>query len=176
MIIRRFKRLSYLGSCTLLMSAMASCGGHQGSSTDSSRQTDALAIDSVSAINYEGRTIKARYNVPPKFHRVNAEPGSFAEYLQNLPVKPIDAHVHFYDGKRKEENVSSAVIDLDLDTVDSQDAIGSIIRLRGEYLYRSGQYDKLRFHLSKNFIADFPHWTKGYRIVKKGNKMSCIKV
>ena len=176
MIIRRFKRLSYLGTSTLLMGAMASCGGHQGSSIDSSRQADTLAIDSVSAINYEGGTIKTRYNVPPKFHRVKAERGSFAEYLQNLPLKSMDTSVHFYDGATKENNIGSAVIDLDLDTVDTQDAIGSIIRLRGEYLYKSGQYDKIRFHLNKNFIADFPHWTKGYRIVKKGNKMSWIKV
>lgn len=176
MIIRRFKRLIYLGTCTLLMSAMASCGGHQGSSIDSSRQADTLAIDSVSAINYEGGTIKTRYNVPPKFHRVKAERGSFAEYLQNLPLKSMDTSVHFYDGATKENNIGSAVIDLDLDTVDTQEAIGSIIRLRGEYLYKSGQYDKIRFHLNKNFIADFPHWTKGYRIVKKGNKMSWIKV
>lgn len=183
------KLLCCIGIFLLFDSVLMGCGGNQSSSTDTISQDDEpVSIDSVAAINSEGNTVKTRYNVPPRFHRVDGEAGSFAEYLQNLPLKPLDYPVHLYNGQEKGEKiveiydgrkvkmkVNTAVIDLELDTVDNQDAVGSIIRLRGEYLYQSGQYDRLRFHLSKRFVADFVKWAKGYRLVKKGNEISWKK-
>lgn len=152
-----------------LIFGMVSCGGKKTVSTDSIRIEETDGIEKATAINSEGRTVKTRYNVPPKFYRVETERGSFPEYLQNLSLKPYGYVTHTADGLEKAEKISTSVVDID--STAGYDAVGAIIRLRGEYLFNRGEYAKLAFHLNKTFVCDFITWAKGKRIEKRGNKL-----
>lgn len=132
--------------------------------------------DSISeSIFIHGNTIKTRYNVPKGFHRVDVASGSFAEYLQNLPLKPEGYVTHLYDGSEKKKKVSTSVIDMDIDAVDLQQCADAIIRLRAEYLYKTNQYDKIHFNFTNGFRCDYTKWAQGYRIKVNGNTASWYK-
>lgn len=122
-----------------------------------------------------GNTVKTRYEVPEGFHRVETESGSFAEYLQNLPLKPEGYSTHLYNGKKKRNKVSTSVIDMDIDNIDLQQCADAIIRLRAEYLYSTKQYDKIHFNFTNGFRCDYNTWAQGYRIKIDGNTAEWYK-
>lgn len=119
-----------------------------------------------------GNTVKTRYEVPDGFHRVQTEPGSFEEYLQNLPLKPEGYLTHLYDGSEKNRKVSTSVIDMDIDPANLQQCADAIIRLRAEYLYKTRQFDKIHFNFTNGFRCDYIKWAQGYRIKTEGNHTS----
>jgi hypothetical protein len=67
-----------------------------------------------SIINPEGNNIIERIQVPEGFERIKTSGGSFANYLQNLPLKPHGSNVRYYDGRIKGKKVHDAVIDMDV--------------------------------------------------------------
>ena len=97
--------------------------------------------------------------------RDSVEPGSFAEYLRNLPLKPEGYPTHLYDGSEKANKRSTfRVVDMDIDSVDLQQCADACIRLYAEYLWHSRQYDKIKFHFVSGFLADYDRWAHGERI------------
>jgi len=111
-------------------------------------------------INPEGEKILQRFNTPPGYSRVEASEQSYASYLRTLPLKPIDAKVHYYDGSVKhKENVYISVVDIEIGTRDLQQCADAVMRLRGEYLYKQKEYDQLHF----NFLSDgMPRYYNDY--------------
>ena len=76
--------------------------------------------------------------VPKNCKRDSVEPGSFAEYLRNLPLKPQGYLTHLYNGFEKaNQNAAFRVVDMDIDTVDLQQCADACIRLYAEYLWHS---------------------------------------
>lgn len=45
---------------------------------------------------------------PDGFSRMESETGSFAEYLQSLPLKPDGSKVKYFDGREKTRDVYMA--------------------------------------------------------------------
>jgi hypothetical protein len=123
-------------------------------------------------INEHGKTVLERIAVPEGFQRVKLEEGSFGEYLRNLPLKPHGWEVHYYDGSVKPGKVYEAVIDMDIGNRDLMQCADSIIRLRAEYLYSRGLYDRISFNFTNGFKADYSSWMQGNRIKVKGNDVS----
>ena len=88
---------------------------------------------------------------------------SEANYLQTLPLKPIDAKVKYFDGDEKTNfGVYCSVIDMDIDAQDLQQCADAVMRLRGEYLYKQKRYADIHF----NFVSDgkpryFTEYAKG---------------
>ena len=122
-------------------------------------------------INEEGVTICERINEPKGFTRIEVEEDSFAYYLQNLYLKPHDSKVLYYNGAVKENHeVYEAVVNMDIGKKDLQQCADAIMRLRGEYLYNRGDYDKIHFNLTNGFRVDYNKWIKGYRVMVEGNK------
>lgn len=122
-------------------------------------------------INEEGVTICERINEPKGFTRIEVEEDSFAYYLQNLYLKPHDSKVLYYNGAVKENyGVYEAVVNMDIGKKDLQQCADAIMRLRGEYLYNRGDYDKIHFNLTNGFRVDYNKWIKGYRVMVEGNK------
>ena len=122
-------------------------------------------------INEEGVTICERINEPKGFTRIEVEEDSFAYYLQNLYLKPHDSKVLYYNGAVKENHgVYEAVVNIDIGKKDLQQCADAIMRLRGEYLYNRGDYDKIHFNLTNGFRVDYNKWIKGYRVMVEGNK------
>lgn len=128
------------------------------------------AADVVNLISPEGKTVKERIFAPEGCERIDLPQGSFGEYLRNLPLKPDGSKVVYYNGEIKPYDVYAAVIDLDVGKRDLQQCADSVIRLRAEYLYGKGLYDRICFNFTNGFKADYSNWMKGSRIKVSGNK------
>jgi hypothetical protein len=57
----------------------------------------------------------------------------------------------------------AAVIDMDVGQKDLQQCADAIIRLRSEYLFKTGQYMKIHFKLTNGFPVPYSEWIKGLR-------------
>jgi hypothetical protein len=121
-------------------------------------------------INSEGQIIETRILCPVGFRRVDIQKNSFAEYLRQLPLKPHNSEVEYYDGTTKSNNdVYDAVVDLEIGNKDLHQCADAIMRLRAEYLWDEKQYNKIHFNFTNGFRVDYSEWMKGKRIVVKGN-------
>ncbi len=129
----------------------------------------------ASLINEKGATVTERILVPDGFERVALAEGSFGEYLKNLPLKPHGSQVTYYNGDIKPVDVHAAVLDIDVGSRDLQQCADSVIRLRAEYLYSKGQYDRIHFNFTNGFRADYTKWSQGYRINVTGNDAKWVK-
>lgn len=130
----------------------------------------------ISIINEDGAVLAERFNLPRGYKRIEAKEGSFAQYLRNLKLKPHGSKVLFYNGNTKENyGVYKAVVDMDIGKKDLQQCADAIMRLRGEYLYGIGQYDKIHFNFTNGFRVDYSKWIEGYRVKISGNNTSYIK-
>ncbi|MCD4736286.1 MAG: DUF4846 domain-containing protein, partial [Bacteroidales bacterium] len=49
-----------------------------------------------------------------------------------------------------------------------------MIRLRAEYLYNTGEKDRISFHLTNGFEVNYSKWTQGYRVKVSGNSTNWI--
>jgi len=126
-------------------------------------------------INEEGTTVAERIRPPEGFERVEPEAGSFGEFLRNLPLKPHGAKVRYFDGRVKPWDVHAAVIDMDVGEKDLQQCADAVIRLRAEYLYSKGLYDRIHFNFTSGFNAEYKKWMEGYRIRVSGNEAQWVK-
>lgn len=126
-------------------------------------------------IHAEGAKVLERIAVPKGYDRVPVEDGSYGHYLRNLPLKPHGSKVHLFNGDLKAKEVYEAVLDVDVGERDLQQCADAVMRLRAEYLYGSGNYDKIHFNFTNGFKADYATWRKGNRIEVSGNKVSWTK-
>jgi uncharacterized protein DUF4846 len=120
-------------------------------------------------------TIASRLAPPPGYKRIVAAPGSFAEWLRYLPLKPDGAPVLLFDGKPKpNQNLHAAVIDIDVGKRDLQQCADAVIRLRAEYLYAGGAAERARiaFNFTSGDRVGFGRWAEGWRPVVAGNRVS----
>ncbi len=127
-------------------------------------------------INEAGTTVEERFLLPEGFSRVEIEEGSFQQYLRGLGLKPHGSKVLYFDGREKnKENVYAAVVDMEIGSRDLQQCADAIIRLRAEYFYGRGEYDKIHFNFTNGFRVDYTKWMEGYRIAVDGNNTSWVK-
>jgi hypothetical protein len=133
------------------------------------------ASDNRSMINPDGSVLHQRIKTPPGFERIEADDGSFAGYLRNLPLKPDRAKVMYYDGRTKGRNVHVAVIDMDIGDRNLQQCADAVMRLRAEYLFTTADYQRIHFNFTNGFRADYSKWMEGYRISVNGNDISWVK-
>lgn len=122
-------------------------------------------------INEEGNTVMERIMVPEGFEREVVDEGSFGEYLRALPLKPHGTKAKYFDGKTKSRDVYEAVINMDIGNRDLQQCADAVMRLRAEYLYGRGHFDKIHFNFTNGFKADYATWRKGNVIKVEGNKV-----
>lgn len=121
-------------------------------------------------------TVQTRFIVPDGYKRNTSERNSFAEYLQNLKLKPEGTLVYTYNGKIKEpRDVYVAVVDIDVGDKDLQQCADAVMRLRAEYLYSQNRFDEIHFNFTNGFNAQYSKWREGYRISVKGNNTSWVK-
>ncbi len=120
-----------------------------------------------------GSTLDSRILPPRGYTRVEAEPGGFAEWLRNLPLKPENSPVHLFDGRLKgNQSAHFAVLDVDVGGNDLQQCADAVIRLRAEYLYSRGEYDAIHFNFTSGDEASFRNWIDGYRPDVEGNSVT----
>jgi len=107
----------------------------------------------------EAATLADRIAAPAGFERVPAPPGSFAEWLRNLPLSADGTPVRLYNGRLKSsQDKHVAVIDIDTGTRNLQQCADAVMRLRAEYLLASGRARDIAFND-----------TQGKRLAFRGN-------
>ena len=126
-------------------------------------------------INSDGRTVVQRFNVPEGFERVLAPEGSFGRFLQELPLLPDGALVHYYDGSVKLNSKHEAVLDYDLPGIDLEQCADVVMHLYAEYLYSQGRYDEIGFHFVNGFYCDFATWAQGKRPNVNGEEVTWLQ-
>jgi len=114
--------------------------------------------------------------LPSGYERIRVEPGSFAEWLRNLPLKENNSPVYLYNGiKKNNQTAHYAVIEIDVGNKDLQQCADAIIRLRAEYLFSKGTLDSISFNFTSGDTATFRNWINGFRPGVEGNNVIWIK-
>lgn len=135
-------------------------------------QTASPNTETAAAISSDS-LLYQRFAPPPGYERVVADSGSFAFYLRHLPLKPPGAKVLLHDGREKPNpGIYEAVVDLPIGKKDLHQCADAVIRLRAEYLWQQGEYDKIHFNLTNGFRVDYERWRKGGRVKVVGNQTS----
>ncbi len=114
-------------------------------------------------------TLAARIAPPAGFTRVPAAPGSWAEWLRRLPLKPAGAKVNLYTGAEKwRQDAHAAVIDIDVEKRDLQQCADAVMRLRAEWLWSVGRQRDIAFDYTDGGRVAFSRWAKGERPSSSG--------
>ncbi len=121
-------------------------------------------------------SVENRIAVPSGYNRVNIPQNSFKHWLRNLPLKKEKSAVYLYNGKKKYNQFAHfSVIDIDTGNKNLQQCADSIIRLRAEYFYSTGNYKAIHFNFTSGDNIPFQKWIQGYRPVVRGNTVKWRK-
>jgi len=132
-------------------------------------------VTSESLINKDKKTIQTRFRAPNGYETTQGEAGSYAHYLQNLPLKPNGTDVLLYNGSVKKNKVHAAVIDMEIGKKNLQQCADAIMRLRGEYLYQANRKNEIAFNFTNGFRAAYSEWMKGNRMQVQGNETKWVQ-
>lgn len=156
-----------LNTLTIVLLAATSCTS-QGIKNEMIDKVE--AGNSVLILNPEGTKISERFTVPDGFERTDEIENSFQSYLRNLHLKPDGSDVLYFDGRKKSNQVFAAVVDLEIGKRDLHQCADAVMRLRGEYLWNTKQYDKIHFNFTNGFRVDYSKWMQGQRVGIDGNR------
>lgn len=127
-------------------------------------------------IDSEGMTLQTRILTPEGYSRVPAEAGSLTEFIREYPLKEDGSPVLLYDGREKgNQSVHQAVFALPIEAVDLQQCADSVMRIYAEYYYQTGQPEKIAFHFTNGFLAEYVRWRDGERIKVDGNQVQWVQ-
>ncbi|RTQ52334.1 hypothetical protein EJV47_04765 [Hymenobacter gummosus] len=118
---------------------------------------------------YNAQTaLAARFAPPAGCQRVQVAPGSYGEWLRQLPLRPKGTAVRLHDGRLKNpQSVHAAVIDIDTGPRDLQQCADAAIRLRAEYQFTQN-FRAIHFHLTSGHDIWFGDWVDGRGFQVKG--------
>lgn len=127
-------------------------------------------------IDSEGMTLQTRILTPEGYSRVPAEAGSLTEFIREYPLKEDGSPVLLYDGREKgNQSAHQAVFALPIEAVDLQQCADSVMRIYAEYYYQTGQPEKIAFHFTNGFLAEYVRWRDGERIKVDGNQVQWVQ-
>lgn len=108
---------------------------------------------------------------PAGYNIAKSQEGSYAQYLQNIPLKPRGSKIKYYDGRVKSYfSEYAAVLDLPIGHKDLHQCADAVMRLRADYLWNTQQYEKIHFNFTNGMRVDYTNWMRGQRIKVEGNK------
>ncbi|MBX3187980.1 MAG: hypothetical protein KF819_13235 [Labilithrix sp.] len=130
-------------------------------------------IDARPSTPSAGRTVASRFEVPPGFRRVDAEPGSFAAFSRRLPMKPPGAPVVDYRGRtlHADHDGVAGVVDIDVGTRDLQQCADAVIRMNAEWRYDRGERD-VTYRAASGTTLSYRAWLAGDRAVLASGALS----
>lgn len=131
---------------------------------------------SILLIDPEGMTLQTRILTPEGYSRDSAEAGSLTEFLREYPLKEDGSPVLLYDGSKKgNQSAHQAVLALPIEASDLQQCADSVMRIYAEYYYQAGQPEKIAFHFTNGFLAEYVRWRDGERIKVEGNQVRWVQ-
>ncbi len=126
----------------------------------------------------DAEPLSDRVTPPPGFSRVELSSDGFGAWLRGLPTKPGRPTVYLHDGTPKpNQRAHHLVIDIDTGTRDLQQCADAVIRLRAEWLFASGEEDRICFRFTSEDPASWTAWRDGARVrVDPGEERGTYKV
>lgn len=122
-------------------------------------------------------TLEARFPTPPGYQRVSLEPGSFGEWLRDLPLAaegtPVLNNVgdSVFSGN---DDYVAAVVAIDVGAGDLQQSADAVIRLHGEWLWASDKPNAISYKSTTKLDMPFSRWAKGQRLLAAGPNMGWV--
>lgn len=124
--------------------------------------------------NETGTTIATRINPPEGYTRTQGN--AYEEFIRNQELMPHGSPVLLYDGSEKRnQSVHAAVLSIDVGERDRQQCADAALRLRCEFLFSTGQYDRINYHLTNGDEFPYTKYRDGYRLKVEGNDASLIR-
>lgn len=114
-------------------------------------------------------------DIPPPigYYRVLVDSNSFGSFLRSLPLKAPGSPVMLYDGNKKwNQEAHFAVVDLPIGKRDLHQCADAVMRIRADYLRKTGQPESIHFNFTNGFNCDYRQWMQGKRIRVSGNDVS----
>ena len=134
--------LALLAICLGMAISLTACGSKEGTSSDKDSGNQVKSL-----VNKDGDNIETRYKTPEGYTRVKLAKGSFGEFLRHEKLKKYGEKSYYYNGKVKpSEGVYDSVFDIDLEGKNLLHCADACFKFRGDYLYQTGQYDKIKFN------------------------------
>lgn len=122
------------------------------------------------------QSIQNRIETPEGYQRMALPKGSFGEWLRGLPLKPGKPKVMLYNGQEKgNQEAQFAVMDIDVGKRDLQQCADAVMRLRGEFLFSTNQFEAIHFNFTNGEPCTWNKWREGYRPVFAGAKTTWSK-
>lgn len=122
-----------------------------------------------------GMILEHRILTPKGYSRTEEHPGSLAAFLREYPLKEDGSPVLLYDGSEKGiQSAHQAVFSLPIENIDLQQCADSVMRVYAEYLYHSGQDEKIAFHFTNGFLCEWSKWREGWRVQVDGNDVRYV--
>jgi len=119
-------------------------------------------------------TIEGRILLPEGFERKKGN--SYGEYMRALPLLADGSFVYLYNGNEKSnQNNHVAVLDIDVGTKDLQQCADAALRIRCEFLFQSGDFEGINYHLTNGDEFPYSSYRDGYRLQVEGNQTSLVK-
>ena len=138
--------------------------------------TEELSPEDEKLINEDGMTLESRISVPSGYQRTEVEEDSLGDFLHQYPMKAYGSKVHLFDGSEKyNQSAHISVFDLPIENYDLQQCADSVIRMYAEYFWNTKQYERIAFHYTSGFLAEYPKWREGNRIKVDGNTVTWVK-
>lgn len=121
-------------------------------------------------------TVRERFPAPDGYGWIKSQPGSFSYFIEHFTLKPYGSPILKYDGTQiATQHLHEAVFDIDTGTKDLQQCADAVIRLRAEYLFKTGKSDEIRFHFTSGDLLSWTAYRSGIRAFVNGNSVSFRK-
>ncbi|MFL5353067.1 DUF4846 domain-containing protein [Archangium sp.] len=115
---------------------------------------------------------------PSGYARVPVEEGSFGAWLRGLPLRPAGTPVRDFSGGQVlagDDGALAAVAELDVGPANLQQCADSIIRLHAEWLWSSGQKERIAYPFTSGHLASWSRYAAGERARVSGSKVTWVK-
>jgi len=113
--------------------------------------------------------------VPEGFQRSTPKKGSFAAYLQGLPLKEGNV-LKLHTGQPKPDQTNHyAIVKMDVGNRDLQQCADAVIRLRAEWLWGRKKFKEIAFDFTSGDRFAWSDYSKGVRPKVRGNKVGWKK-
>ncbi len=113
-------------------------------------------------INPNGNTVTTRFKVPKNYTRLTYEKGSYADYVNSLPLEYYGRKMYEYDGKLAEnQGWNASVIKTEFHSKGWLQCADCVMKLLGDYLYDNGRADEIVFDLASGKRLSYSNWSGG---------------
>jgi len=137
-----------------------------------------LLVDFSAGRTTDQSTILSRFNLPDGYKRITYKNHTFADWIRNLPLKPMNSAVFDYRGKvfkSKDDTTVAAVVEWKIKGRRLDQCMDILVRFYSGYLWEKNEQENLSLPLPDKQWLKWSDWQQGYRPKFKGIHFDLIK-